>query len=154
MPTVKKSKIVNLALRKAGIASTTTLNIADPQTTQDALEDLEAMIGLWKSEGFDIGFIFSPNDPPSGTEDSGIDQNHYLAVSLQLARQILIDNQRDIPDELANQAHTSFINLRAAFYEPVPLQRRNDMPAGAGNNKGAEWGRFYIQETTEKGGGI
>ncbi|HDT4050898.1 TPA: head DNA stabilization protein [Enterobacter bugandensis] len=153
MPTVKKSKIIRLALRKAGIASVTTLTVADPQTILDALEDLEGMIGLWKKQGFDIGYIFSPNDPPSENEDSGIDQELYFSVGLQLARQILIDNQRDIPDELATQAHDAMIQLRAAFYKPSYLQRRNDMPAGQGNNKSAEWNRFYHQNTVEDGGG-
>lgn len=152
MPTVKKSKIVRLALRKAGIASTTTLTVADPQTVQDALEDLEGMAGLWRKTGFDIGYLFSPNDPPSENEDSGIDEDLYLAVALQLSRQILIDNQRDVPDELANQAHSAMIQLRAAFYKPSYLQRRNDMPTGAGNSKSAEWGRFYHQNSVEDGG--
>ena len=152
MATVTKGKIVSLALRKAGLASVTTLNTADPQMQLDALEDLEAMIGQWKSTGFDIGYLFDPATA-SLTQDSGIDAEHYLAVGLQLARQTLIDNQRDVPDELANQAKDTMIQLRAAFYEPVYLQRRNDMPTGAGNNKSAEWNRFYHQNTTEEGGG-
>lgn len=152
MATVTKGKIVALALRKAGLASVTTLNTADPQMQLDALEDLEAMIGQWKSTGFDIGYLFDPATA-SLTQDSGIDAQHYLAVALALARQTLIDNQRDIPDELATQAHDTMIQLRAAFYEPVYLQRRNDMPVGAGNNKSAEWNRFYHQNTTEEGGG-
>lgn len=153
MATVTKGNIVSMALRKAGLASTTVLLEPEPQSIMDAVEDLESMVATWKSTGFDIGYVFSTDPEPQPDEDSGLDLAYKLPVALQLARQILIDNMRDIPDELANQAHASMIQLRAAFYTPVYLQRRNDMPTGQGNNKSAEWNRFYHQNTTEEGGG-
>lgn len=153
MPTVTKIKIVNYALRKSGIASVTTLNTADPQTVEDALEDLEALAEQWKDEGLDIGYL--PADAPAGNQDSGIDKAHYRAVALNLAREILVDNQRDIPDELAAQAHSGKLALDAIFYKPSYLQRRNDQPQGQGNNRGGDaYGRFYVQPTTEDGGGM
>lgn len=152
MATVTKGKIVAYALRKAGIASVTTLNTADPQTTEDALEDLEALAEQWKDEGLDIGYI--PADLPNAAQDSGIDKAHYRAVALNLAREVLVDNQRDIPDELAAQAHSGKLALDAIFYKPCSLQRRNDQPMGQGNNRdGSAYGRFYVQDTTEDGGG-
>lgn len=151
MATVKKSKIVNTALRKSGISSATTLNTADPQTIVDALDDLEAMALQWKKEGLDIGYLDA--DEPDGSQDSGIDKAEYMAVALNLARQILIDNQRDIPDELAAQAHSGKLALDAIYYKPCYLQRRNDQPAGQGNDRHADVrNRFNIQRTTEDGG--
>lgn len=153
MATVQKIKIVNLALRKSGIASVTTLNTADPQTTEDALEDLEAMMAQWKAEGLDLGYQSNP--APAGNQDSGIDDSEYFAVGLNLARTILIDNQRDIPDELATSAHAGKQALIAIHYKPSYLQRRNDQPAGQGNNRGGDaYGRFYSQPTNEEGGGV
>ncbi len=153
MATVQKIKIVNYALRKSGIASVTTLNTADPQTVEDALEDLEALAEQWKDEGLDIGYL--PADLPNGAQDSGIDKAHYRAVALNLAREILVDNQRDIPDELAAQAHAGKLALDAIFYKPSYLQRRNDQPQGQGNNRSGDvYSRFYVQKTTEDEGGI
>ena len=154
MATVKKSKIVNAALRKAGISSATTLMTADPQTVADALEDLEAMVLSWKeNDQLDIGYLDA--DTPDGSQDSGVLKSQYMAVALNLARQILIDNQRDIPDELANQAHAGKLALDAYYYKPHYLQHRNDQPMGQGNDRNAyTYNRFAIQATTEDGGGF
>lgn len=155
MATVQKIKIVNYALRKSGIASVTTLNTADPQTVADALEDLEALALQWKDEGLDIGYLAAASGEPAGNQDSGIDAAHYRAVALNLAREILVDNQRDIPDELAAQARSGKLALDAIFYKPSYLQRRNDQPQGQGNNRGGDaYTRFYVQETTEDHGGV
>lgn len=153
MANVTKGDILFMALRKAGIASAATLQQPDPDSIMDGLEDLEAMIAQWRSTGFDIGYNISEDGKPLPDDDSGLPIDYKLPVALQLSRQILIDNQRDIPDELATQAHNAMIQLRSAFFEPKYLQRRNDMLTGAGNNKSAEWNRFYHQNTTEEGGG-
>ena len=46
-----KGDIVRAALRKLGIASNATLTDVEPESVQDAVDDLEAMMAEWYEDG-------------------------------------------------------------------------------------------------------
>lgn len=143
MVTLTKGEIVESALRKAVISSTESLFQAAPQETMDALQDLEAMVAQWKMAGLNIGYVFSDSNFPNGNEDTGLDLGFKMPLSLCLARYMLIDNNRPIPQDLGRQATKAERDIRIAFYVPTPLKRRNDMPTGEGNKTWNQAGKFY-----------
>lgn len=149
MATVTKGDIVNVALRKATIASVAMLFQPDPAAVQTALEDLESMIALWQKDNLDVGYIIADNGQPNPDDDSGVDLAYKMPIALQLARQILIDNSRTVPSELNLQANSMMDMLRSTFYVTPSLKQRNDMPTGAGNLPFWPAGRFYYDGTNK-----
>lgn len=149
MATVQKGDIVNMALRKATIASASVAFLPETESVMEALEDLESMVAAWKSDNLDIGYIFSEDNRPNPADDSGVELEYKLAVSLQLARQVLIDNNRSVPPELNLQANKLFDTLRSSFYKTVSLKQRNDMPTGDGNKPFFAADRFYFDGTSK-----
>lgn len=138
-----KGDIVLLALRRAGIASSATLTQPEPQSIADALDDLEYMMAQYLADGVDIGYL--PTDPPSPEDESGLELWAVEPVSLLLARGILVDNVRPIPQELAARALSGDELIRAKVLTIPSLARRNDMPVGAGNKDGWCDDRFYVE---------
>lgn len=147
MATVTKGDIVNVALRKATIASVAMLFQPDPAAVQTALEDLESMIALWQKDNLDVGYIIADNGQPNPDDDSGVDLAYKMPIALQLSRQILIDNSRTVPPELNLQANSMMDMLRSTFYKTPSLKQRNDMPTGAGNRQFLAAERFYYDGT-------
>lgn len=143
-----KGDIVLLALRRAGIASSATLTQPEPQSVADALDDLEYMMAQYLADGVDIGYL--PTDPVSPDDESGLELWAVEPVALQLARVVLTDNIRPIPQELAAKALAGDELIRAKVLIIPPLVRRNDMPVGAGN-KDCGWDdRFYVEPNKEE----
>ena len=142
-----KGDIALLAMRRAGIASSSTLTQPEPASVGDALEDLEMMMAQWLADGIDIGYL--PTDPPQPDDESGLELWAVEPVSLKLAEKILIDNLRPVPDALASQIQRGY-ELVCSQVAVIPsLARRNDMPVGAGNKpwfSGRD--RFYIEPDT------
>lgn len=71
-----KGDLVRAALRKLGVASDATLTDVEPQSMQDAVDDLEAMMAEWYQDGKGIitGYVFSDDDnPPAEGDDHGLD---------------------------------------------------------------------------------
>ena len=142
-----KGDIAQLALRRAGIASSATLTQPEPASIGDALEDLELMMAQWLVDGIDIGYL--PTDPPQPDDESGLELWAVEPVALKLAEKVLIDNLRPVPDALASQIQRGY-ELICSHVAVIPsLARRNDMPVGAGNKpwfSGRD--RFYIEPDT------
>ena len=139
-----KGDIALLALRRAGITSSSTLTQPEPASVGDALEDLELMMAQWLVDGIDIGYL--PTDPPQPDDESGLGLWAVEPVALKLAEKVLIDNLRPVPDALASQIQRGY-ELVCSQVAVIPsLARRNDMPVGAGNKS---WfsgrDRFYIE---------
>lgn len=147
MATVTKGDIVNVALRKATLASVAMLFQPDPDSIQTGLEDLESMVALWKKDKLDVGYIISDSGQPNPDDDSGVDLAYKLAIALQLSRQMLIDNGRTVPPELNLQANSMMDMLRSTFYVTPSLKQRNDTPTGQGNNPFWAADRFYYDGT-------
>lgn len=89
-----KGDLVRAALRKIGIASNATLTDVEPQSMQDAVDDLESMMAEWYDDGAGIstGYIFTdPNDPPAEGDDHGMPESAISAVYHNLAVRIAPD---------------------------------------------------------------
>ncbi|EIH1067221.1 head DNA stabilization protein [Escherichia coli] len=144
-----KGDLVLKALRKAGLYSKATLTDAEPQSIEDAINDLEDMMAAWQVKGIEIGYQFADSANgvmPHPDDDSGIPAWANDGVSLKLAVQICMDNLRPAPDGLLTAADDAYQTICIALITVPPLERRNDMPRGSGNKSAFTWNRFYIEK--------
>lgn len=136
-----KGDLVNAALRKLGIASDATLTDVEPQSTQDAVDDLEMMMAEWYQDGagIDAGYVFSldesyidPSDPHSMKRQAISAVVHNLAVRIA----------PDYAVEPANKVVMSARNGKELLYKASAISRAakagrhgypNRMPVGSGN---------------------
>ncbi len=145
-----KGDIVNIALRKSGIASSSSLVQPTASMMGDYLEDLDNMMARWDGVlGIRIGYMFSDPDYGANTSDeTGLPDWAINAVVMNLAVQILTDRSKPVKDSVAAQANEYLDNLQLRTYEVGSLNRRNDMPVGAGN-KPQYYNRFYNEEAQD-----
>ncbi len=139
-----KGEIILLALRKAGIASSSSLIEPTAAMLDDYLDDLDNMMATWDGvEGIRIGYMFS--DPQYGantSDETGLPDWSVQAVSMNLAVQILTDRSKPIKPSVSSAAKSLLDSLHLRTTEVAPLIRRKDMPRGAGH-KPWWYGRFY-----------
>ncbi|MDE9447529.1 packaged DNA stabilization gp4 family protein, partial [Xenorhabdus bovienii] len=66
-----KGDLVQAALRKLGVASNATLSDIEPQSMEDAVNDLEMMMAEWYQggSGIDAGYRFADTDNPPADGD-------------------------------------------------------------------------------------
>ncbi|PHM51533.1 packaged DNA stabilization gp4 family protein [Xenorhabdus sp. KK7.4] len=144
-----KGDLVLKALRKAGLYSDATLMDAEPQSVEDSIGDLEDMMAQWQVKGIELGYRFADSVngvQPMPDDDSGIPAWANDGVSLKLAVQICMDNVIQPSDALLTSADAAYQSICIALTTVPPLERRNDMPTGAGNRKAFSWDRFYIEK--------
>lgn len=146
---MQKIQIVNLALRRGGIASSAVLMQPDPQQLADALGDLESLMASVIKDGVNLPYIFTttPDGIPDGNEDSGLELWTLEALALKLAQRILIDMQRDLTPQQNAVLREQWDVVKTAFYEVPALKQRNDMPSGQGNSPYFARDRFYYDGT-------
>lgn len=151
MATLQKIQIVNLALRRGGLASSAVLMMPDPQQLTDALEDLEGLMATVIKDGVALPYIFTTNADgvPDGNEDSGLDLWTKEGIALKLAQRILLDMQRDLTPEMNAVLKEQWDIIKIQFYEVPSLKQRNDMPTGQGNNPYFAQDRFYYDGTAK-----
>lgn len=141
-----KGDIVLMALRKAAIASNSTLTQPEPQMVDDALTDMELMLAEWGNKSIDVGYIFAdPLIGPDTQDEHGVQSGNINAIAFNLAKRILTDNLRAVPDSLASQAADAYESLLYTTLQIPSLVRRDDMPVGKGNKPCSSRGRFYIE---------
>lgn len=146
MATQTKEKIVMIALRRAGVASSAMLLAPEPESIQDALNDLENMLANWESEGVVLAYRYTGKPQPEPSEESGLPDWAIEPVAYNLAIRVCLDNQRPISSDLKRLAFEGLRTLKSRRVTVPSLQRRFDMPRGAGNGSGiAPFGRdrFY-----------
>lgn len=141
-----KGDLVLVALRKAGLASRSTLVQPEPEMVEDALTDLELMIAEWENKGIRLGYQFADEQLGADTgDDHGLLQGDINSVALCLAQRILTDVNRVVPQSLATQARDAYEAMLYRQVEIPTLQRRNDMPVGQGNKGWGSFDRFYVE---------
>lgn len=89
-----KGDLVRAALRKLAISSSATLTDVEPQSMQDAVDDLESMMAEWydNGDGINVGYIFTnPDEPPAEGDDHGMPDYVISAVYHNLAVRIAPD---------------------------------------------------------------
>lgn len=134
-----KGDIVRAALRKLGVASDATLTDVEPQSMQDAIEDLEAMMAEWYQNGKGIitGYEFSDADnPPSDGDSHGMRTSSVSAVLHNLALRIAPDYAVEPSAKVVTTARygkEQLVKLTAtARAKRAPYPSR--MPTGSGNS--------------------
>ena len=139
-----KGDIVILALRKSAIASNSTLTEPEPQMVEDALTDLELFMYEIENMAVTVGYLFSDPDIGPDTNDlHGMSMGDVNGIALNLAKRILTDVLKPVPDSLATQAQQAYDAILYRVIDIPQLQRRNDMPRGIGNKAFGYWDRFY-----------
>lgn len=135
-----KADLVRAALRKAAIASDTTLTDIDPQAMQDGLTDLELMIAEWAGPD---GIIITGYNYTIGAETPGDvdpEQPHGLAdwmingVVLSLAIRMLTDFKSEPAQNLVTKA--GYAKQQIVNYSRNRMRRsrhRSRTPVGSGN---------------------
>lgn len=145
-----KGELVLKALRKAGLYSEATFTDAVPQEVEDSLHDLEDMMAQWKVKGIDLGYLFADSEAgkhPLSDDDSGLPSWANDAVSLKLAVNLCMDHVTPPSNGLLIAANAAYQSVCIALTKVPSLQRRNDMPTGAGNSKAFSWDRFYVEKS-------
>ncbi|GAA0484410.1 packaged DNA stabilization gp4 family protein [Tatumella punctata] len=140
MLTQTKGDIVRAALRKLGIASDATLTDVEPQSMEDAVDDLEMMMSEWYQDGQGIitGYVFADDDnPPAEGDDHGMRSSSVSAVVHNLALRIAPDYVVTPADKVVMTARygkerlmkSTAINRAASIGYSYPQR----MPVGSGN---------------------
>lgn len=132
--TLTKGEIVQFALRKPAIASNASLTDVEPQSVEDAIQDLENMMYEWQINPGDIGYLFSADgeDPDPG-DDSGLPRKYMHAVGYQLMLRILSDYNLEPSASVLTNAWRSYDALLTDTLTVPSMRRRGDFPVGQGN---------------------
>lgn len=134
-----KGDLVRAALRKLGIASDATLTDVEPQSMQDAVDDLESMMAEWYQDGKGIitGYVFSdPDNPPAEGDAHGLQPSAVSAVFYNLACRIAPDYALEATAKIISSARYG----KELLYKNSALKRAkrapypNRMPIGSGNS--------------------
>lgn len=140
-----KNDLVIAALRKIGVASDATLTDIEPQSAEDAVNDLEMMMAEWlggeDSPGIDVGYQFADVDvAPDPGDEHGMKNNALAAVINNLACRIATDYGREAGTKLVSTARygkeqlvklTAVRRARDAYRKTGYPSR---MPVGSGNH--------------------
>ncbi len=132
--TLTKGDIVLFALRKPAIASNASLTDVEPQSVEDAIQDLENMMYEWQINPGDIGYMFAADgEEPLPDDDSGLPRKYKQAVGYQLMLRILSDYNLEPSSGVLTNAQRSYDALLTDTLVIPSMRRRGDFPVGQGN---------------------
>lgn len=132
--TLTKGDIVLFALRKPAIASNASLTDVEPQSVEDAIQDLENMMYEWQINPGDIGYLFAADgEEPLPDDDSGLPRKYMQAVGYQLMLRILSDYNLEPSSGVLTNAQRSYDALLTDTLIVPSIRRRGDFPVGQGN---------------------
>ncbi|EHG7888904.1 packaged DNA stabilization gp4 family protein [Citrobacter sp.] len=132
--TLTKGEIVLFALRKPAIASNATLTDVEPQSVEDAIQDLENMMYEWQINPGEIGYIFSADgEDPLPDDDSGLPRKYMQSVGYQLMLRILSDYNLEPSPSVLTNAQRSYDALLTDTLVVPSMRRLGDFPVGQGN---------------------
>ena len=155
-----KGDLVNAALRKLGIASDATLTDVEPQSTQDAVYDLEMMMAEWfqDGEGIDATYAFAEEDAaPDPGDIHGMKSQSLSAVVHNLAVRIAPDYAVEASNKVVMVAR----NGKELLYKGSAIKRAakagrhgypNRMPIGSGNRGLSLNAHNYFHQRDEDNG--
>jgi hypothetical protein len=153
-----KGDLVNAALRKLGIASNATLTDVEPQSVEDAVNDLEMMMAEWlggEAIGIDVGYLFAEVDVAPDTGDPhGLLNNALNAVIANLACRITPDYAIEASPKLvmtARYGKEQLVKLSAMSRAKAARCNAgypNRMPIGSGNRLATNngWNYFHRKD--------
>lgn len=148
-----KGDLVLAALRKIGVASDATTTDIEPQSLEDAVNDLEMMIAEWLKDGISSlrSYQFSSTDsPPDDGDPHGLDNSTVSAVVHNLALRIAPDYHVAPTDKVISTARygkerlIKQCTLQKAYRYRYPAR----MPIGSGNRWASAINvNFFMGET-------
>ncbi|PNH94088.1 packaged DNA stabilization gp4 family protein [Vibrio diazotrophicus] len=147
-----KGEIVLFALRKFAIASSATLTDVEPESIEDAVNDLEDMMYEWMITPGDIGYSFSAdNEDPLPDDDAGIPRAYKMGVGYQLALRMMSDYEIEPSARFETNAQKSYDAILIDTLIVPSISRRADQPLGQGNKpeRYLDGDRFYQDPETE-----
>lgn len=155
MVTMTKGDIVRASLRRLGVASDATLTDVEPQSMQDAVEDLELMMAEWYQDGKGIitGYLFNTGDnPPADGDAHGMRSSAVSAVIHNLALRIAPDYEIEPPAKVISTARygKELLYKQSALGRAKRAPYPSRMPTGSGNSFANlnEW-HFYPGEPAD-----
>lgn len=156
MQILTKGELVVAALRKIGVASDATLTDIEPQSLEDGVNDLEAMMFEWYEDGKGIitGYKFAPDDTPIDQgDDHCISKAAISAVIYNLALRIAPDYQIAPLDKVITTARYGkerllrTVSLRKA--REARSHYPNGFPIGSGNRLATMNGYRYFHRSKD-----
>lgn len=149
-----KGDIVRAALRKLGLASNATLTDVEPQSMQDAVEDLESMMAEWYDDGngIDVGYVFADaSNPPADGDDHGMSDGVISAVYHNLAVRISPDYEVTAPAKIVSTARYGKDKLigKSVLSKTKKAPYPSRMPIGSGNHNATvnDWHYFSGEDS-------
>lgn len=140
-----KGDVVLKALRWAAVSSSGSLIKPKPQAVDDNLYDLEDLMTMLDGQGIRLGYMLSdPDIGPLADDESGLPDWSIVGIAASLAEMILMQRDRPISNKVMSLKAQGMAIIEANTHEVPMLQRRNDMPAGAGYKQNTV-GRFYVE---------
>ncbi|WON77579.1 packaged DNA stabilization gp4 family protein [Serratia sp. UGAL515B_01] len=145
MNILTKGDLVLAALRKIAVASNSTLTDVEPQSIEDAANDLEMMMAEWLQEdtgisGIDVGYLFSADGEPVDPGDAhGLKKAHIAAVINNLAIRHAPDYAIEaMPKVVTSAAHGKELLQKATAIATAAAAKSTQgypsrMPVGSGN---------------------
>jgi hypothetical protein len=118
---------------------------SNPEKLQDGVVTLDAMMGMWNSEGIRIGYPI-PSSPENTDldEETGVPDSANMAIYKSLAVELAPGiGKTPSPDSkiTANRAKSALMGQTSSI-EPVHM--RSTMPIGQGNkSRGSRRRRFF-----------
>ncbi|MCE7614201.1 packaged DNA stabilization gp4 family protein [Vibrio fluvialis] len=148
-----KGDLVRAALRKLGVASNATLTDVEPQSMEDAVNDLESMMAEWYDDGsgIDVGYLFSDSgNPPADADDHGLPESAISAVYHNLAIRISPDYEINPSQKVVTTARNGKEKLigKSVLSKTKKAPYPSRMPIGSGNSNATvnDWHYFPGEE--------
>lgn len=136
------SDVINLALRKSGIASNVQGSNASADMVQTAFEDYLPMIKEFANQ---INIKPYITNQPGINDFTGLSDEASQAMAYQLGLRIAPDYLIEPTETYKSIAAQTLENLRISLLVVPDLERRGDMPFGAGWKSRGEFSTFYTE---------
>lgn len=137
-----KAQVINFAFRKTGIASGTVTSPASADMVSDALIDYEALVNEYAAQMNIRPYV---TNPPDLNDYTGLSDLGSQAMGYQLGLRLLPEYLMEPTPQYSAVAAQTLENFRTSVFEVPILERRYDMPVGAGWKMRTGWGEFYQQ---------
>jgi hypothetical protein len=143
-----KAYLINFMLRKMGIASGVQSAIPNPDMVASALADYEPMVSEFAQK---MSIRPYKTDPPDVSDFTGLSDEASLAMAYQLGLRVASDYLIEPTPAYTRIASETLENLMNNLLVVPEMQRRNDMPSGAGWKNYYRAGAFYHQSNVVGG---
>ena len=146
-----KAEVINFAFRKTGIASGTVTSRPAADMVSDALVDYEALVNEYAAQMSIRPYV---TNPPDINDYTGLSDLGSQAMGYQLGLRLLPEYLMEPTPQYSTVAAQTLENFRSSVFQVPMLERRFDMPVGAGWKMRAGWGEFYQQTNIVAGSQI